>query len=204
MDWQNAIFGPGWVWSLLSMVLVVGSLLGLYRQLQLQHDAAATEQLNSLLGEWSSERMCRAKLTVLLAIEAGVEPEKLPHRAVSHVGFFWQRIGYLVRTGHMDRKLVHRHLGPQVQMWLAWLGPNDWEDFVWMAETSAAMDAAQKVAPWLDSALLADHVPASITHFRDAIELEEALRTVTVRLTPTPIPVRTERAAEVTRRPADG
>ena len=32
MDWQNAIFGPGWVWSLLSMVLVVGSLLGLYRQ----------------------------------------------------------------------------------------------------------------------------------------------------------------------------
>ena len=32
MDWQNAIFGPGWVWSMLSMVLVVGSLLGLYRQ----------------------------------------------------------------------------------------------------------------------------------------------------------------------------
>ena len=159
MDWQNAIFGPGWVWSMLSMVLVVGSLLGLYRQLQLQHDAAATEQLNSLLGEWSSERMCRAKLTVLLAIEAGVAPEQLPHRAVSHVGFFWQRIGYLVRTGHMDRKLVHRHLGPQVQMWRAWLGPKDWEDFVWMAETSAAMDAAQKVAPWLTRRSLRSSCP---------------------------------------------
>jgi hypothetical protein len=36
MDWQNAIFAPGWVWSMLSMVLVVGSLVGLYRQLRTQ------------------------------------------------------------------------------------------------------------------------------------------------------------------------
>ena len=131
--------------------------------------------MNNLLGEWSSERMCRAKLTVLLAIEAGVEPEKLPHRAVSHVGFFWRRIGYLVRSGHMDRKLVHRHLGPQVQIWQAWLRTEDWEDFTWLAKTSAAMDVEQKAAPWLTPTLLADHVPASITHFRDAIELEESL-----------------------------
>ena len=204
MDWQNAIFGPGWVWSLLSMVLVVGSLLGLYRQLQLQHDASATEQLNNLLGEWSSERMCRAKLTVLLAIQAGVEPEQLPHRAVSHVGFFWQRIGYLVRTGHMERELVNRHLGPQVQMWHGWLRGHDWEDFAWLARTCASIDVEQKVTPWLDAKLLVDHVPASITHFRDAIELEEALRTVTVRLTPTPIPVRSEPAAVATEEPVAG
>src|SRR4029079_1267181 len=37
MDWQNAIFAPGWVWSMLSLVLVVGSLVGLYRQLLSQH-----------------------------------------------------------------------------------------------------------------------------------------------------------------------
>ena len=37
MDWQNAIFAPGWVWSMLSMVLVVGTLVGLYRQLLSQH-----------------------------------------------------------------------------------------------------------------------------------------------------------------------
>jgi hypothetical protein len=203
MDWQNAIFGPGWVWSLLSLVLVVGSLLGLYRQLQLQHDVAATEQLGGLLSEWSSERMCRAKLTILLAIQEGVEPERLPTRAVSHVGFFWQRIGYLVRTGHMDRQLVHRHLGPQVQVWRAWLRPDDWEDFVWLADASAAMDVKEKVAPWLDPASLADHVSASITHFRDAVELEEALRTVTVRLTPTPIPVRAEPAGAVRPAPAE-
>jgi len=31
MDWQNAIFAPGWVWSMLSMVSVVGSLAGVFR-----------------------------------------------------------------------------------------------------------------------------------------------------------------------------
>jgi hypothetical protein len=36
MDWQNAIFAPGWVWSMLSMVLVVGTLIGLSRQLLAQ------------------------------------------------------------------------------------------------------------------------------------------------------------------------
>jgi len=37
MDWQNAIFAPGWGWSMLSLVLVVGTLVGLYRQLLTQH-----------------------------------------------------------------------------------------------------------------------------------------------------------------------
>jgi hypothetical protein len=36
MDWQYAIFAPGWVWSMLSLVLVVGTLVGLYRQLLAQ------------------------------------------------------------------------------------------------------------------------------------------------------------------------
>jgi hypothetical protein len=196
--------GPGseWFWTAISGVVLAITFIAIYRQLRLQRDAAATEQLSGLLGEWSSERMCRAKLAVLVAIQAGVEPDQLPNRAASHVGYFLQRIGYLVRSGHMDRRLVHRHLGPQIQMWEAWLRPEGWDDFEWLAKTSAAMDVEQKVAPWLDAAFLAGQVPASITHFRDAIELEEALRVVTVRLTPTPIPVRAERAAVVPSRPA--
>jgi hypothetical protein len=199
-----AFIGPGseWFWTAISGLVLAITFIAIYRQLRLQRDAAATEQLSDLLGEWSSERMARAKLAILLAIQAGVEPDQLPNRAVSHIGFFWQRIGYLVRSGHMDRRLVHRHLGPQVQVWRAWLKPEGWEDFAWLAQASAAMDAEQKVAPWLDSAFLAEELPKSITHFRDAIELEEALRTITVRLTPTPIPVRAERAAVVRSGPA--
>jgi len=55
------------------------------------------------------------------------------------------------------------------------------------------LDIQQGDAGWLDDAFLADQLTRSITHFTEAIELEESLRTVTVRLTPTPIPVRAER-----------
>jgi hypothetical protein len=199
-----AFIGPGseWFWTAVSGLVLAITFFAIYRQLRLQRDAAAIEQVKGLLGEWSSERMARAKLAILLAIQAGVEPDQLPHRAVAHIGFFWQQIGYLVRSGHMDRQLVYRHLGPQVQMWRAWLRPDDWADFGWLADTSAAIDAKRGVAGWLNEATSAEQLPASIAHFRDAIELEEALRSVTVRLTPTPIPVRPERATAAPNGPA--
>src|SRR5258706_3901036 len=114
-----ALIGPGseWFWTAMSGLVLAVTFFAIYRQLRLQRDAAATEQLNGLLGEWSSERMARAKLAILLAIRDGVEPDQLPDRTVSHIGYFLQRIGYLVRSGHMDRRLVYTHLGPQVQMW---------------------------------------------------------------------------------------
>ena len=62
MDWQNAIFAPGWFWSMLSTVLVVGSLAGLYRQLRLQSARGAREQLDAIAHEWSSEWYDRCKL----------------------------------------------------------------------------------------------------------------------------------------------
>jgi len=199
-----AFIGPGseWFWTAISGLVLAVTFFAIYRQLRLQRDAAATEQLSGLLGEWSSERMARAKLAILLAIQAGVEPGQLPGRAVSHIGYFLQRIGYLVRSGHMDRRLVYTHLGPQIQMWRAWLGDDDFEDFVWLADACATLDIQQKDAGWLDDAFLADQLTRSITHFTEAIELEESLRTVTVRLTPTPIPVRAERA--VTARGREG
>jgi hypothetical protein len=185
-----AFIGPGseWFWTAISGLVLAVTFLAIYRQLRLQRDAAAIEQLNGLMREWSSERLARAKLAILVALQAGVEQENLPDRAVAHIGFFWQEIGYLVRTGHMDRRLVYQHLGDQVQMWREWIGQERWEDFQWLANTTAAMDSKRSVDRSLDRASLAKAVPASIEHFREAIEIEEALRSVTVRLTPTPIP----------------
>jgi hypothetical protein len=193
-----AFIGPGseWFWTALSGIVVAVTLLVIYRQLRLQGDAAATEQVNSLLTEWSSERMARAKLTVLLALEAGTDPLYLPDRALSHIGFFLQRVGYLAQRGHMDRRLVHEHLGSQIQDWWAWLSPRVlaereashdpglWQGFEWLAGYAAARDADRGVRR-RDDAEFARY----IEHFQQAIELEEALRTVPVRLTATPIPV---------------
>jgi hypothetical protein len=197
-----ALIGPGseWFWTALSGIVVAATLLVIYRQLRLQRDAAATEQVNDLLNEWSSERMARAKLMVLLALEAGADPLDLPDRAVSHVGFFLQRVGYLAQRGHMDRRLIYEHLGNQILDWWAFLHPRVlaeregshdpglWQGFEWLAGDAAKRDADRGV-PMRDEAELAKSLPLLIEHFQEAIELEEALRTVSIRLPATPIPV---------------
>ena len=199
------LIGPGseWFWTAASGVVLAVTFLAIYRQLRLQRDALATQQLNDLIAEWSSERMARAKLALLLAIQAG---EELPGRAMSHIGFFWQRVGYLVRTGHMDRGIVYQQLGDQVQYWFAWLNPGrkparattdqptGWSDFEWLAAMAAEIDAkrGQTVGP--DRAEMERDLPGVIRHFRDAIELEEALRGSTVRIATSPLPVEVVRS----------
>lgn len=209
-----AIIGPGseWFWTAVSGLVLAITFFAIYRQLRLQRDAAATEQVNGLITEWSSERMARAKLAVLIALQAGTGPLDLPDRALSHVGFFWQRVGYLAQRGHMDRRLVYEHLGSQIQDWWFWLRPRVlaereddhdpglWQGFEWLAEDAAARDAQRGVRKRDDAERLAKGLPFLIEHFRQAIELEEALRSVQVRLTATPIPVtivRPEQAAPV-------
>jgi hypothetical protein len=211
-----AFIGPGseWFWTAVSGLVLAITFLAIYRQLRLQRDAAATEQVNDLLNEWSSERMARAKLTVLLALEAGIDPLVLPDRALSHIGFFCQRVGYLAQRGHMDRQLVYEHLGGQIQDWWFWLRPRVlaeregdhdpglWQGFEWLAVDAAARDANRGVRRRDDAERLKS-LPLLIEHFQQAIELEETLRTVPVRLTATPIPVAIYRPDHAASAPTD-
>jgi len=197
--------GPGseWFWTAFSGLILAVTFLAIYRQLRLQGDAAAIQQLEDIEHEWSSERLARAKLKLLLALEAGVTADHLPNRAMAEVGYYWERVGKLVRTGHIDRRLVYEHLGAQVQAWSMWLRPaslvggRGWPDFAWLAEAVAELDAKRKVPP-IRPADLVESIAGQIAHFREAVEMFEELRTVTVRLTPTPIPV--TGTDEVTRR----
>lgn len=184
------LIGPGseWFWTAVSGIVLAITFLAIYRQLRLQRDGAAIAQLNDIEHEWSAERLARAKLTLLLALEAGVDADDLPNRAMSEIGFFWQRVGNLVRNGHIDGRLVYEHLGDQVQTWAFWLRP-PWQDFAWLAATAAAIDAKRGLPRKPDPVELTESIPGFIVHFREAIEMFEALRTVTVRLTPTPVPV---------------
>jgi len=197
-----SFIGPGseWFWTALSAIVVAVTFLAILRQLQLQRSAAAIEQLNDIIHEWSSERLCRAKFNVLVALEAGTAAADLPSRAVSTVGFFWQRVGFLVRGGHIDRELVYANLGDQAQAWWELIFPgapagsaskntDRWEDFAWLVADAAALDAKRGIDRELGPDSLRAVIPAMIAHFRDAIELEEALRAVTIRLPTTPIAV---------------
>jgi hypothetical protein len=199
-----ALIGPGseWFWTAISGVILAITFIAIYRQLRLQRDAAAIEQVFDMERTWSAERMSRSKLLVLLAIEAGTEAGDLPPQAASHLGDYWERVGYLTRTGHIDRRLAHEQWSWISQEWwgrlqptaLAWRErrgePAVWEEFEWLARTMAHMDGERVDRPDPGSPeYLAQHLGEVIAQVRQAVEIEEALRTVTVRLTPTPIPV---------------
>ena len=68
-----SFIGPGseWFWTAFSGIVVATTFVAIYGQLRLPRSAAAIEQLNTIILEWSSERLCRAKFNVLVALEAG-------------------------------------------------------------------------------------------------------------------------------------
>jgi hypothetical protein len=202
-----AFIGPGseWFWTAISGLVLAITFFAIYRQLRLQRDSAAIEQVAEMERVWTSERMSRSKLAVLVAIESGVPPVDIPDKAATHVGDFWERMGYLARTGHLNRRFVHDQWAGLAQTWwarllpstLAWRDrdhePGIWVEFEWLARTMAEMDRKGGFPPNLDPEALARSLPIVINQVREAVEIEEELWTVTVRLAPIPIPVTTAR-----------
>jgi hypothetical protein len=71
-----SLLGPGSerLWSMLQLVVVAVSLIGLYRQLRLQSSAGAIEQATALARDWNSELLHRSRLAALLARAERREP----------------------------------------------------------------------------------------------------------------------------------
>ncbi len=204
-----ALIGPGseWFWTALSGLLLAVTFIAIYRQLRLQRNAAALEQLNRLDLDWGSERMSRAYLAVLLAIQAGTDPGDLPEGPVTTMGDFWGKIAYMVEIGSADVRLVHQYMSPQVQTTWARLRPTvlAWRQDAWRADLydgfehlaaqMARMDVKRKRSTPTDPDYLAARLPGLIAQARELIEIEEALRTVPVQLTAVPLPITVVREA---------
>lgn len=198
-----AFIGPGseWFWTAISGLVLAITFFAIYRQLRLQRDSAAIEQVAEMERVWASERMSRSKLAVLVAIESGTEPVDIPDKAATHIGDFWERMGYLTRTGHMSQQFVYDQWGGVAPRWwarllpstLAWRErdrePRIWDEFEWLAKMMAEMNRKAGFTPSLDPDSLKKNLPIDIKQAREAVEIEEALRTITVRLAPIPIPV---------------
>jgi hypothetical protein len=205
-----AFIGPGseWFWTAISGLVLAVTFLAIYRQLSIQRDSAAIEQVAEMERVWTSERMSRSKLAVLVAIERGTAPLDIPDKAATHVGDFWERMGYLTRTGHMNRQFVYDQWTLVAQTWwarlrpstLAWRErdeePRTWVEFEWLAQMMAEMDRKAGISRSLDPDVLARGLPVAINQMRQAVEIDESLRTVTVRLAPIPIPVTVARPTE--------
>jgi hypothetical protein len=189
-----AIFGPGseWFWSMAQFVVVVVTLLGIYRQLRIARSANAFEQLNRIANEGESERMTRSMLDILLALRKGVLPENVPEGAGSVVADFWDRVAGLVRAGHVDRKLVYESYGNSCQWWWAALAPATRRyrietgdpaggaHFEWLAAVMAEMSGTAGTHQF-DEASLARTLDRRTRTLQERLDAAEELRAVIVR-----------------------
>jgi len=201
IDLDNLVLiGPGseWFWSAVSAIVVSVTFIAIYRQLRLQRSASAIQQLDSIGREWVSERMSKAYLEVLKAIQSGMPLSDYPPGAVGTVGDFWDKVGYLTHKGHFDRKLVQWNLGLAVEF--AWLRMRPvaldardragtarvWSEFEWLANSMSDLNVRNGITLGVTSSGDPDAMAAvnrrTIQQLEGELAAEAELRTVPVRI----------------------
>jgi hypothetical protein len=190
-----ALVGPGseWFWSMLQFVIVAITLYAIYRQVRLQASSSAIEQVAALEHDWTAEAMTRSRLAVLNSLRDGVDSKSVPGQAGGSIGNFWDRVGYLVKAGHIQPQLVWEYFSNTCETWWAWLAPfaeetrrrfevpQIFENFQWLAGQMAEMDRRAGQSVSFDEAYLARQLRPFIESNVDALRTAEELRAVIVR-----------------------
>ncbi len=200
-----ALIGPGseWFWTALSGIVLAVTFFAIYRQLSIQRSAAAIEQHARLLQEWNAEPMLRHRQAVLVAIRDGADISDLAGKVghIAHIGNFWNGVGFLVKSGHVDRRLVYKSLNGVVQTWWTSLSPtilrfradpnesDTREDFEWLSTIMANIDRSAGKRRDFSEAYLRQGLPEAIDGNVEALRATEALRSVI--LAPVPLPAAT-------------
>jgi hypothetical protein len=197
--------GPGseWFWTAISGMTLVITFLAVYRQLRLQANAKAIEELDAFDREGNSERWNRYALDIYIALPNGIDratvpeypgilatelPADLPDTAYEYVTTTIERLATLYRTGRLDLKLLARHntFGPQ--SWWTTLEPSiraarissgrpsECENVEWLAGYMAEVDRRAGV-PAITSGTIARNLDDWIERSREKIRVEQALRT---------------------------
>lgn len=183
-------FGPGseWFWSMLQLVVVAISLIGLYRQLRLQSSASAFEQLRAIIQEWGSERMLRCRVELLRALRDGTDLAKLPRGVGVVMLDYWETVGLLVRNQHVSRRLVWDQIGNVCEVWWVTLRSGIMvvreedgdatigENFEWLSGVMADLDRRVAIPPVYDEALVVSTVDARLANAADTLRLVRSLR----------------------------
>ena len=194
VNWSGALIGPGseWFWAMLQFVIVAGTLIGLYRQLRLQSSQEAIEQLGAFDREWRDELHNHVSLEILVALREGIDPAHIPEGLAVSIGAFWEKIGGLVRAGHIDPELLWNGssggdcavrwttLAPLTRRLRAEAdGPTYLENFEWLAGIMNERNLRAGLLP-TDEAWLASNLERRIRMFEDLVRVQQSLRTVVI------------------------
>lgn len=192
-----SFIGPGseWFWTAISGIVLAITFIAIYRQLSVQRSAAAIEQHSRLLRDWHSEPMLRSRIAVLTDYRDGAEPGD-PTQEIEQIGNFWEGIGYLVRSGHVDRRLVHNNFGNAIQIWWAVLNPTlvawradengeeTWMEFEWLTRRFADIDRRAGRRRDFSEAYIRRTLPAVIKANSKALRTAEAMRSIVLQPAP--------------------
>lgn len=190
INWQGALIGPGseWFWSMLQLVVVTITLIGIYYQFRLQRAATTFEQLNRLQEEWGAEQLIRARLRAARAIQAG---KLAPFAPTALLGDFCEGVASLIRHGHVSAHIVYETLGPSLMTWWVLLedtvmdvrtrdnDPTTFVHFEWLAHTLEALAVKDQVgAESLERAGVLRALPGYIESYEERIRIAEESRAV--------------------------
>jgi Domain of unknown function (DUF4760) len=187
--------GSEWFWTAISGLVLATTFIAIYRQLAVQRSAAAIEQHSRLLRDWHSELMLRSRIAVLTAYRDGAEPGD-PTQEIEQIGNFWEGIGHLVRSGHVDRRLVYNYFGNGIQIWWALLNPTlvawradengeeIWEEFEWLTRRFADIDRKAGRRRDFSEAYIRRTLPAVIDANSEALRTAEAMRSIILQPAP--------------------
>ncbi len=191
-----AFIGPGseWFWTAATGLILAGTFIAIYRQLHMQRSAGAIEQLGTIARERGEERASRDYLAIGLALREGTAPADLPVSAATGVSNYWERVGYLIRAGHLDGRLVYESEGgldcrrdwalltPFVAAMRTKVGTSKlYEHFEWLAGYMAARDREANVTVDFDDLFSAKRIDEEIQAAQGYIRTFEELRAVIVR-----------------------
>jgi len=115
-------FGPGseWFWSMAQLILVVLTLIGLYRQLRVQGAANAVQRMEVLQGQWASEWLRYTRLTLAVALKDGEINNQTMVKARPLLNFF-SNLDDLRQAGYIRAEEIV--WSQTIQIWVAVLGP---------------------------------------------------------------------------------
>jgi hypothetical protein len=187
-----AFIGPGseWFWTALSGVVLAVTFFAIYRQLRLQRNQGAIEQIAAASRELGSERFIRYRLDVLTALRDGTDAAHVPTGGATGLANFWEGMGTLVRPGHLDRRLLWDADGNTCQIWWAYLAPwclqirkdlGDpaiYENFEWLAQAMREMDVRAGSTRSFADVTTPAWIESLIASAGEQLRVELALRTV--------------------------
>lgn len=123
-----AIFGPGseWFWSMAQFIVVVGTLVGIYRQLRAQSGSNSLARIEAFYDRYTSKEMLLAKLNVAIRLrygdQHGDQPAEMDAR-MDPIAMFFDILYDQYEAGFMTAKEIEDRFGGGAQVWWRLLRP---------------------------------------------------------------------------------